>query len=371
MTFMKKIMDLFNMDNWKEHKSGVTLSNYVSYLPNTKNVISLQKIRYYWNAHPQNYQRNFRESSIREYEIYGKTLLLWLFEKASPLKTNFPVYFERECHISNPSKMQSQLLQDAYIVPAPLLDILSSYKMQDLKIIADSIGCVKKGKKEELIERIYQNLDENITRTLISGSNLFILSNKGRTFLNDNYDYVELHRHWNYNLSLYDFNRNRFCGNCKRSFEDNAYTLIRQRIFSNCSHCYYHMMEYDYYSLYSIALSGHKIDIALDCYLRYLYLISCCIRTAQYYATGFYHSDYNPQDEIIFTSRNAACIAELSYFYDRSYVENIYEDKSLPPSFLTKDEMANMIDNIIANAAFDYTKYNELIISRLRKYSRA
>lgn len=371
MTFMRKFMDILNMDNWKEHGTHFDFSTKNSSdLSKMKNTIFLQEIRYFWRIHPQSYQNNYQDASIKEYILYAKTLLLWLFEKASPLITTFPIYFERECHISNPQKLQSELLHDSYIVPAPLSAILNAYKMQELKIIADSLGCAKSGKKAELINRIYQNLSESMANSIISGSNLFTLSDIGRSFLHSNYDYVELHRHSNYDISLYDFNKNRFSGNHKRSFADNAYTLIRQKIYKNSSQYYYHMMEYDYIALYNIALSEHEIDIALDCYLRALYLRSCCIRTAQYYATNFYHLDFNENSETLFTIHSASPIAELGKFYNTSYIENIYNDKSLPPSFLTKHETIDMIKDMISNTVFDYEKYNRLIISRLQTYSK-
>lgn len=372
MTFMRKIMDALNMDNWKENCACYDSSREnTTNLSRKKNTSFLQNIRHFWESYPQNYQNYDKYATQDEYQIYGKTLMLWGFTNASSLRTSFPVYFERECHISNPQKLQYQLLCESYIEPAPLSAILNSYKMQDLKMIADSLGCKKNGKKAELIDRIIHNLDESMRNSIISSSDLFILSDKGRNFLNSNYDYVELHRHWDYRVSLYDFNRNRIPdGIRKRTFEDNIYTLVSQRIYQNCLYRNYYMMEYDYNILYSIALSEHLYDVAINNYLRSLYLRSCCLQTAQYYATDFPHSAFNEESETIFTVHSAPPIARLGKFYNSSFVEIIYEDKSLPPSFLTKDEALNMVDSMVNCIVFDYRKYNELIISRLREYSK-
>lgn len=364
MTFMKKIMDLLNMDNWKSNISNMYNSQ------NPDEIVNLYSIRSFWKLHPQIYQNNFQESTNEEYLLYGKTLMLWRFSCASQLKSSFPVYFARECHISNPKKLQLQLLQEKYLEPASVKQILSSYKMRDLKIIADSIGCPKSGKKIDLIERILSHLDEETMNTIRAKSNLYVLSDKGRSFLQSNFDYVDLHRHANYNISLYEFNRNRFPDKRRRTFKDNVYTLISQRIYKNCVHHYYHMMEYDYKVLYEIALSEHLYDIALESYLKSLYLRSCCLYIAQYYSSDFYHVESNFTHEIIFTVHSASPLAEIGKFYDSSFVDNIFNDLSLPPSFMCKEEFKNMVDEMIESTAFDYNKYNQIITSRLKEYSK-
>ena len=186
-----------------------------------------------------------------------------------------------------------------------------------------------------------------------------------------NYDYVELHRHQSYDISLYEFNKNRVLdGHRKRTFNDNIYTLVSERIYRKSVHRNYYMLDYDYHILYEITLSEHFYDIAITHYLRYLYLKSCCIRTAQYYATNYPHSDFNENNEVIFTVQSASPIVDISKFYKVSYIKDMYIDKTLPPSFLTEYEFVNMIDEMINSTLFDYAKYNNLIISRLKKYSK-
>lgn len=356
MTFMRKILDTLNMENWKDS--------------NNSKEERMVGIRNFWKSHPQTYQNRFQEASIEEYLLYGKTIMLWGFTKAVPLYKNFPFYYESECHINNPKRMQSQLLQEGYIESASINEILSTYKIQELKIIAASVGCSKSGRKIELIHRILNFLDKETIDTIRHEACLYVLSNKGRIFLQANYDYIELHRHTKYNISLHEFNKNRFSGDYRRTFEDNVSTLISQRIYRNHSQYYYHMMEYDYRTMYEIAISEHLYDAAIDFYLRSLYLRSCCIRDAEYYGTNLYCIENDFSNTIIFTVHSASPFVELGQFYTSSLVDNIYADLSLPPSFLNAEEFKLMVIEMIESITFDYNKYNQIIISRLKEYSK-
>ncbi|MGN0402619.1 MAG: SAP domain-containing protein [Acetatifactor sp.] len=362
MTFMRKILDGLNMNNWKSSSKNSFIRHRNEYL---------QAIKNFWRSNHQVYRNDYVESSAEEYLIYGITLMLWWFETATPLKTSFPVYFESECHISNPMKVQSNLLSDGYIELAPALAAISSYKMKELKTIANSIGCSKSGNKSELIERIYSLLDQDDLEKIRLESALYTLSDKGKNFLIENYDYVELHRHGKYRISLYEFNKNRIPdGKHKRSFLDNTYTIIAQRIYKNCANKYYYMMEYDYRTLYEIALAEQHFDIATDSYLRFLYLCSCCIRTGQYYSTDFYHGESTLDSEIIFTVHSAPPLVELSDYVTHNRIKSVYKDMSLPPSFLTQEEFENMTREMIESSVFNYEKYNQLLIARLKEYSK-
>lgn len=375
MTFIRKFMDMLNMDNWATNSDTSLSHDYQSESEtlNQKFVtpIDLQMMQSFWENTPTYYQDDYKNASIDEYLVYGKTLMLWLFTKASPLRTDFPSYIEHECRISNPQKLQSELLRDLYIEPAPIMEVLKTYKVCDLKIIADSIGCAKTGNKEELINRIYQNLDKDVIHSVNSNSGLFILSDKGRTFLNSNYDYVELHRHLNYGVSLYDYNRNRSPDNVQiRTFNDNIYSLVSQRIYRNCVNRNYYMMERDHNVLYDIAFLEYRYDTALTYYLRSLYIKSCCISQAQYCINAFYNRSNIWSHEVIFTSNSAPPVVKLNKFYSPCLIENIYNDLSLPPSFLTQEEMISMVEEMLQNPIFDYEKYNRLITLRLEQFAQ-
>lgn len=427
MTFMRKFLDSLNMNNWNGKSSKVNnpdnfskgsenitpltpqemqslITRYEaaerrnvpsspsdsshqisptnnrqedtpSYIKNTpaatnmNNTIDFQRIRQFWKLYPPKYKNNSLDATLEEYFLYGKVLMLNLFENGSSLRDTFPAYFEYECHLSNASKLQNQILNEGYLAPAPIHLVLKSYTVQELKIIADSIGCKKSGKKAELINRICQNMPTETINSVLQNEKIYVLSEIGEYFLHSNYDYVELHRHWNYNVPLHAFNQNRFLGNKKRSFNDNIYSLVSQRIYQNCVSHNYYMMDADFLTLYTIALSEHRYDIALNDYLHSLYLKSCCIHTVQYYSNDFYYYTDNINDIIVFTTHSAAPLVELQQFYTPAFVENVYADLSLPPSFMTLGETIEMVNEMISSTIFDYDKYNHLLSMRIKQYA--
>lgn len=340
-----------------------------SHTPNTEHLF-LTTIKTFWNSNPRRYANDTSDAPVEDYLLYGKILMLDLFTKAHPLLDHFPVYFQFECHLSNPWKLQYELLQNDYLEPASAYMVLSSYRVPELKMLADSIGCSKSGKKQELIKRIYDALDFEMKQKMASQSDLYVLSPKGKAFLEGNDDYIELHRHANYNIPLYEFNRNRFPdGHHRRTFNDNIYTLISERVYKNCVQRIFNGMERDQKILFDIAMSEYRYDIALDHYLRSLYLNSCCVNTAQYYASDYHMVEFNPNYEIVFTVHSAGPLVELAEYYSTNYVETIYMDRSLPPSFLTQEEFSDMITEMIESTIFDYDKYNKLIASRLTQFT--
>lgn len=374
MRLIQNILNMFKLDSTENsceiaiHTNNSEKGSY-SHTPNAEYML-LTTIKAFWRSSPRKYPDNISDATIEEYLLYGKTLMLNLFANAYPLQDRFPVYFQYECHLSNPKKLQYELLQNDYLKPAPAYMVLESYRVPELKMLAESIGCSKSGKKQELIDRIYTALDSESRQQLISQADLYVLSSKGKAFLEGNDDYLELHRHANYNIPLSEFNRNRFPdGQHRRTFNDNIYTLLSERVYKNCVQRIFHGMEHDHKILFDIAMSEYRYDIALDHYLRFLYLESCCVSTAQYYASDFHMVAFNPDSEIIFTVRSAEPVVELAEYFSPNYIETIYMDLSLPPSFLTQQEFTDMINDMIESTVFDFNKYNKLIVSKLTQFS--
>ena len=137
---------------------------------------------------------------------YAKTIFLWAHEKASAVRKNddYARYFLYECGISNPSAYHRELIRAGCFEKAPATAILNSLKVADLKQFLSSIGQVSTGKKDVLIERIIQNADESSLATLCP-EELYVLSEIGRAFLEEHYDYVMVHKHKNWGIDWKEY----------------------------------------------------------------------------------------------------------------------------------------------------------------------
>ena len=339
-------------------------NNYA--IPSTPLVNALINVHKFWELYPQTHNcNNSPDASPDEYLLYGKVLMLWAYKKCSSLYVNYPAYFMRECHISNPQKLRNSLIKCGYFDKPNIREIFDSYNVAKLKLIATSIGCKKSGPKAELINRIILCMSPSSISKYVEECNCYSISNKGMVFLENNYDLVELHRHADYNISLSEYCANRYVGNKKRTFEDNIFHTLSNRIFNNCSKRYYFMMKYDYKNLYHIELSEHRYDSAIDSYLRAVYLDTCCMNEAIY---CYPRQDFHYLD--VFTPEICSGIVKLERFYSPTFIDNIYNDLSLPPSFLSCDEFKSAVYDMLTQISFDFEKYNNIIRERLNLYSK-
>lgn len=357
--FFNKLSDLLSMNKNELHDSLPKINQQNTMLTN---------IYDFWRTKKGTYQYlSCSDAAEDDYLLYGSTLMLWAFGKCAPILDidKYPVYFMRECRISNPKKLHTSLIENGYLGFPNIYEFLQTYRMPELKIMAESIGCEKSGRKSELIKRIIDNLPFQDIENLIKQSELFSLTEKGQLFLQNNFDLVELHIHYKYNISLSEFIRNRFIGNRRRSFNDNVYNIISNRIYNNTLNQAYNLLEADYCSLYEITLSEGRYDIAIKDYITSLYLRTCCIRTASY----TFYAEHDFSYKIIFTSNTATKMVELADFYSPNIIDNIYKEILFPPSFLSKEEFISAIADMISETMFDFEKYNNIIRTRLTQYS--
>ena len=80
MTFMKKLLDLLNMDNWNSRNNSLDDNDLPPSAPITHSLPEatsrLTSIVNFWRKHPQIYTNDFHIAKPEEYLLYGKTLLL-------------------------------------------------------------------------------------------------------------------------------------------------------------------------------------------------------------------------------------------------------------------------------------------------------
>ena len=135
---------------------------------------------------------------------YATTLLLWGHDRAFEYQEDrqYPTYYQYECGVSNPQKLQEELFQKGYYCEATFCEIFETYTLNELKIIADSIGIPKSGKKSDLITRILCNSHPDELHAHIGNRKYFTLSSKGKTYLQLHHDYVVFHKYSSFRISI-------------------------------------------------------------------------------------------------------------------------------------------------------------------------
>ena len=129
-------------------------------------------------------------------EDYNQTLFLQAYGNAKPLKQNdeYQRYFTYECGIANPRAYHEQLIADGFLIPSSTAETLKGYKVAQLKELCDAFGIVKTGKKQDIIERLVQNVAPDLLKNYTNKEQCYSLSEKGADFLSQHKDYIELHR---------------------------------------------------------------------------------------------------------------------------------------------------------------------------------
>ena len=277
---------------------------------------------------------------------YAKTIFLWAHEKASPVRKNdeYARYFLYECGVKNPSSYHKELIADGYFENAPIAAILSSLKVTDLKQFLTSIGQVSTGKKDILIERIIQNADES-TLNRLCPDELYVLSEKGKAFLEEHNEYVLVHKHKNWGIDWKEYDANRRPG---YSFYDTIWGILNKRVILDKQN----FGRNEYLCMYQLLAEEGKRERAVEMLLRVLYIdLSgvCGMSCYKMYKDGFY-----TQKELLDYFNVAIMLApgiinpilEYKDVYSDDIVDHLYEQK-LPVQICDKSLFLSIIHSIL------------------------
>lgn len=328
-------------------------------------------IKKFWESHGNNYAiRNYRSPSYKEIMEYATADILSCFEKPRN-NESFSDFRLSRLNITNWYRFFEKLLSLGYIREADASETLGSYTLKELKIIADSIGIKKSGKKSELIERICNSLSKKELIQITQDENLFIISEKGKNYLSYHSDLALLSFHSAFDVSIAEFNDKRFVGGRKRNFYDTMFQVLNEQKFFYQRHENFNTVSIICLRIYEIMVeeferSEHNvpIDVMLTNYMECLYLHICFPWEAQEIADG--GSLYN-----------ISCISlptikpSLEKFQDYKSLINfnaVFYNK--PPGFMTKDNFIDMINEFFDTPMFDYSKWNNLLQSNFKKYMK-
>ncbi len=297
---------------------------------------------------------------------YAKTIFLWAHEKASAVHNNddYARYFLYECGITNPSVYHLELIRTGYFEKAPTSAILNSLKVSDLKQFLSSIGQVSTGKKDVLIERIIQNADESSLAALCS-EDLYVLSEIGRAFLDEHYDYVMVHKHKNWGIDWKEYDARHRPG---YSFYDTVWGILNNRVIADKRN----FGRGEYLFMYQLLAEEGKRERAIEMLLRVLYIdlsgifgIDCY----KMYRDGF----YTKKDLIEYF--NVAImlapgiinpISDYKDVYTDEIIERLYEQK-LPVQICDKKLFRKIVHSVL-DGTYDESSIESELKSEYNKF---
>lgn len=199
---------------------------------------------------------------------YAKTIYLNWFATPKEKPKAWPQYFAYECGIKNCEQYFAQLCAEELVAKAPTSKQIKSLKMADLKNILSTVGLPTSGNKQQLIDRVLQNIADNDLQPFL-GKSVYCLSLTGKLFVSQHEQYVILHKHRDWGITWQGFDQAHRQG---VDIYDTIWGLLNKRVLDEART---NFGRNAYASMAECALERRKPEEALALYLQVLYIDLC------------------------------------------------------------------------------------------------
>ena len=218
---------------------------------------------------PSNQITQTTPSELDEFSIYSTTLFLNAYKKGSPIMDDnaYWSYFRYECGIAHPSAFHRSLIEQGYFEKPDLQEYLSSWTTDKLKVLLDSLGLKKSGRKAELISRIIDNVSDFDKSALLENIDIYVLSSKGKNFLDEHLDFVQFKRQQDGSISFRNYISMKKQLPFKASFHDVMWAIYDKRQLEYSHNAEYDKLSYAYNEMGKILAAEDRKDEALYYYI--------------------------------------------------------------------------------------------------------
>ena len=231
---------------------------------------------------------NSIKDSINE-DDYVKTIFINAC-KSHYLGESYEQYLNYECNISTPLDYHKKLIDDGYLMIAPLEEqIDANFKVTDIKDILKKNGLKVSGKKEELIKRMIDEIGVEAINKLMT-KKLAVISKKGEDWLSEHVDYLLLRKlgqsaSWKLHTFVkqcyrYDFYDTAIVTKLINISEGSSQELPAASIVNDLLHDFYSIFTVDRYTPIPTSIDDdytrHRHDV-MFVLIRLLYIDICNI----------------------------------------------------------------------------------------------
>lgn len=362
MSLMRKVLEIFKMESTREVENTADRSN------------SQTEILYH-DRFDEEYREvnNYREITFngRNFDIpevkLCAAILLSGNQNGSKIESNdrYSLYFEGRYGIMNISTLHRWLYEEGYFRKANFREAINLYKVPELKTILESIGLKKTGKKADLIERVENNIDDDLKSLIVSKCERLFVTEKGNDFLSENGDYYMWHRK-SYGVTFEEFNKHRILQGRKRKFHDTIFNVLSQKAAEYQFKGYFSRLEMIYFWLGESLYDEGRYDLAIRYYIYRLYFSTNLAWHVALFDVELvkFHGVKKEQEYIkslheTFNQGTLDRLIELKDYYGEHILDIVYDLQILPYCIFGKMDMADAIHNLY-EGTFDedfYTNY--------------
>jgi len=317
---------------------------------------------------------NGRNFDIPEVKLCA-AILLSGNQNGSKIRRNdeYSLYFEGRYGLMNISTLHRWLYEQGYLRAANLSEALSLYKVSELKMILESLRLKKTGKKDELINRVINVLDDSEKERIVNQCEHLFVTDKGLIFLKENEDYVMWHKK-SYSVTFEEFNRHRILQGRKRRFYDTIFQCLNERDSIYQIKHYYSRLEMIYYNLSEVLYDEGKYDLSVRYALLRLYCAANLARHVALFDVSLVkfngikkEKEYIKSLHEIFSKSVLNRLIELKDYYGEHILDIIYDLQILPYCIFNKMDMADAIHDIY-EGTFDEEFYTNYICTSYGNY---
>lgn len=385
---------MLNMDNWEKqnkikNNTIQPLKKMQDYITEdhepkenlSEEIISYKDVHYkndlsgfYNDRFYEEYRPTFRKttaftgSNFSEPEVQACAALIisGSVKRGEKVKPNeYYSYFENLYGVVNIRNLHIWLYKQGYLREATPKEALNLYKVPELKMILDSMGLEKKGNKPDLINRIVENIDDDIGRKLSNKCDRYFRSEKGERFLYENQDYVMFHTK-QYGVTFQEFCEHRIVQGRKRKFHDTIFHALSQRAFTWQVKGYISQLEWVYHNLSDSLYDEEKYELSLQNALYSLYFSTNLASKYYLFSLGNIRFDgietakSRISPEGTFNSYIIGRILELQSYFREQMLDVVYTPEKLPYCLFEKYDMLDAILDLY-DGKFDAEFYTNCI----------
>lgn len=319
---------------------------------------------------------NGRNFNLPEVKLCA-AILLSGNQNGSEIRDNnhYSLYFKGRYGLMNISTLHRWLYEQGYFRAANPKEALGLYKVPELKMILESLGLKKTGKKSILIERAISSIDESDKERIVNKCNHVFVTEKGYAYLKENGDYAEWHRK-SYGVTFQEFNKHRISQGRRRRFHDTIFQALNEKILTYQYKQWYSKLEMLHFWLAESLYDEGRLDLAMQHYIYRLYFSTNLASHVALFDVNLVKINGIKKEKEWIKAVNDAfnrCvldrIVELKRYYSEQILEIIYSLPSLPYCIFGKQDMSNAIHDLY-KGAFDEEYYTDYICEKYEKYIR-